>query len=79
MSRLAPRSQTIQSDIEFQLRGVMNTEAVEILARVMAGVVSRDIRQFPQLTSAFREAFSREHAFLLQRTTRTRNNTGVLL
>jgi hypothetical protein len=42
----------------------MSDEAVEILARTMAHIVHRDVRQFPQLTDLFRLAFAAEHNYL---------------
>jgi hypothetical protein len=40
MPKLEPRKQTIQSDIEYQLRPLMSSEAVEVIARVMAHIVA---------------------------------------
>jgi hypothetical protein len=75
MTPLHPRQQTIQSSIEFQLRPLLAQEAVEILARTMAHIVSRDIRQLPQLTTLFREAFTAEQNYLIQ--LRTRHQEGA--
>jgi hypothetical protein len=70
MPVLKPRHETIQSDITYQLRSLMDDEAVEIIARVMAHIVSRDYLRFPQLTTLFREAFTAENNYLLQQRTR---------
>jgi hypothetical protein len=70
MPPLHPRTQTIQSSIEYQLRPLLLSEATEVLARVMAHVVARDPRQFPQLTNLFKEAFAAEHNYLNSRRTR---------
>jgi hypothetical protein len=69
MTALHPRKQTIQSDIEYQLRPLMSSEAVEILARVMANIIARDPRQFTQLTDLFKHSFAAEHGYLSSRHT----------
>ena len=40
----------------------MSSEAVEVLARVMADLIARDTRQFTALTDLFKDAFSKEYA-----------------
>jgi hypothetical protein len=62
-----PRTETLQYDIDAQLRPVSQDEAVIVLARVMARVCHRDIKQFPHLTAVFRQTFSAEHNYLCER------------
>jgi hypothetical protein len=71
MPKLEPRKQTIQSEIEYQLRPLMSSEAVEVQARVMAHIIARDPRQFTQLTDLFKHAFASEHGYLSSRQTST--------
>jgi hypothetical protein len=66
MPRLEDRKLTIQLNIENRLRPLMSSEAVEILARIMAHIVNRDTRQLPQLTEQFKAAFAAEHTYLAQ-------------
>jgi hypothetical protein len=78
MSKPEPRSATTIREIELQLRPFMNTEAVEILARVMARIIARDLRQFTKLTDLFKHAFGQEHEYLNHhRQTSGDNRTGV--
>ena len=63
------RIHTIQRSFERELRDFLSHEAVEILARVMAHVVHRDIRQFPALTEQFKKSFAAEHNYLNSQTT----------
>jgi hypothetical protein len=74
MPRLDDRKLTIQLNVERQLRPLMSSEAVEILARIMAHIVNRDTRQLTALTGQFREAFTAEHTYLAQ--ARTREHQG---
>jgi hypothetical protein len=67
MSKPEPRSFSTVREIEFQLKPFMQTEAVEILARVMARIIAHDPRQFTQLTELFKHAFSQEHEYLNSR------------
>jgi hypothetical protein len=73
MTPLHPRHETIQSDIEYQLRPLMSSEAVEILARIMAHLVNRDPAQYITLTDLFRHAFGSEYGYL----TRSRDDTDT--
>jgi hypothetical protein len=77
MSKPEPRSAATMREMEDLLRPYMNTEAVEILARVMAHIVSRDNLRFPQLTNSFQEAFTAEHNYLLQERNRHRQGQEV--
>jgi hypothetical protein len=78
MPRLTARGEdrklAIQLDIENQLHPLMASEAVEILARIMAHIVNRDTRQLPALTGQFREAFTAEHSYLAQCRARSRQD-----
>jgi hypothetical protein len=67
MTPLHPRHETIQSDIEYQLRPLMASEAVEILARIMANLIARNPAQFTTLTDLFKHAFAAEHGYLSSR------------
>jgi hypothetical protein len=71
MSKPEPRSATTLREIEYQLRPFLASEAVEIIARVMARTVARDPRQFIELTELFKHAFAAEHGYLSSRQTPT--------
>jgi hypothetical protein len=61
------RTEAIQYDIDAQLRPVSQDEAVITIARVMARIVHRDIKQLPHLTEVFRKTFAAEHHYLCSR------------
>jgi hypothetical protein len=63
-ARCDDRKLAHQLDIERQLRSLMASEAVEVLARIMAHIVNRDTRQLPALTEQFKAAFTAEHSYL---------------
>jgi hypothetical protein len=67
MSKPEPRSSATIREIEYQLRLFLQTESVEILARVLARIIARDPSQFTQLTDQFKHAFGREHEYLNSR------------
>jgi hypothetical protein len=75
MPRLEPRTYTIQKTIEHELQPLLSSEAVEIIARIMARLVNRDPRQSHQLTELFKAAFLAENEYLTQQ--RTRRSEGV--
>jgi hypothetical protein len=70
-----PRIQTIQYDIERELRKLLPSEAIEILARVMARLVNRDTRQFLALTQQFKTTFAHENDHIRQQ--RNAQRTGA--
>jgi hypothetical protein len=76
MPRLDPRTYTIQQTIEHELRPLLSSEAVEILARVMAHISARDPRLFPTLIEQFKTAFAAEHGYLAQQRNRS-DHRGV--
>jgi hypothetical protein len=57
----------MQRDFERQLRTFMDTEAIEILARVTAHIMARDPSQFSNLAHLFKHALDREYTFLTTR------------
>jgi hypothetical protein len=71
------RKLAVQLEIERQLRPLMGTEAVEVLARIMAHIINRDPQFFPQLTEQFRTAFAAEHEYLAQCRTRSRTSAAT--
>jgi hypothetical protein len=73
MPRLAPRDVTILQDIEHQLRPLMASEGVVILARAMARLVNKDLRQSHALTEQFKAAFLAENEYLTQQRTRAQS------
>jgi hypothetical protein len=75
MPRLDPRTYTIQQTIEHELRPLLSSEAVEVLARVMASIIMRDPRLFLTLTEQFKTAFSTEYDYLQRQ--RTRRSEGA--
>ena len=77
MPRLEPRTFTIQQDLERQLRPLMSSEAVEVLARVMADLIARDTRQFTALTDLFKDAFSKEYDYIQQQRRHRTAQDGV--
>ena len=72
MSKPDPRHYTQQREIERQLANFLDSEAIEILARVTAHVMARDPRQFPHLANLFKHALDREYTYLT-----TRHREGV--
>jgi hypothetical protein len=73
---LEPRASAIQHDIERDLRTLLSSEVVEILARIMARIVNRDTRQSHQLTELFKAAFLAENEYLTQQRTRSATTQG---
>ncbi len=64
MTKPDPRSFSTLREIEFLLKPFMKTEAVEILARIMARIIAHNPRQYTQLTDQFKHAFGQEHEYL---------------
>jgi len=55
----------------------MSSEAVEVLARVMADLIARDTRQFTALTDLFKDAFSKEYDYIQQQRRHRAAQDGV--
>ena len=72
MSKPAPRHYALKRDIERQLANFMDSEAIEILARVTATTMAKDPRQFPHHANLFKHALDREYTYL-----NTRHREGV--
>jgi hypothetical protein len=71
------RKLEIQLSMERQLRPLMSSEAVEVLAKCMAHLVNKDITQFSVLTEQFRTAFAAEHAYLAECRSRIRTSAAT--
>ena len=72
MSKPAPRHYALKRDIERQLANFMDSEAIEILARVTATMMAKDPTQFRRLANLFKHALDREYTYLT-----TRHREGV--
>jgi hypothetical protein len=62
-----PRKYTLLRDITRQLNFFMAPEAIEILARATAEVMSRKPSEFPHLANLFKCALDREYTYLTSR------------
>jgi hypothetical protein len=62
-----PRKYTLLRDITRQLNFFMSSEAIEILARATAHVMSRNPAEFPHLANLFKHALDREYTYLTTR------------
>jgi hypothetical protein len=71
------RKLTLQLNFERELRSLMTAESVEIVAKIMAHLVHRDLRQRQQLTELFRNTFLAEDTYLLQCRTRSRTSEAI--
>jgi hypothetical protein len=72
MSKPDPRHYTQQREIERQLAHFMDSEAIEIPARVTATLMARDPSQFVRHANLFKHALDREYTYLT-----TRHREGV--
>jgi hypothetical protein len=67
MSKPAPRHYTQQRETERQLTNFLDSEAIEILARVTATMMAKDPTQFRRLANLFKHALDREYTYLTSR------------